>query len=76
MQDEKYMATLKVLGQNVKRYMKEKSIDFNELSKRTGIRKRYLKKITEGNCSGIMISQIFFLAKGLKINPHELVEGC
>ena len=76
MQDERYLAILKIFGQNVTKCMEERDIDFEELSKKTGIRKLYLKKITEGNCPGIMTSQIFILAKALKIRPHELVEGC
>lgn len=76
MVDEESAKVLKILGQNVKKYMEMTGISFEELSEKTGIRKQYLKKITEGNCPGIMTGQVFIIAQALKIPPHKLVKGC
>lgn len=46
-----------------------------ELSKRTGIRKEYLKKIEEGTAYGVSLSRhIVKIANALEINIYEIFE--
>ena len=46
-----------------------------ELSKLTGIRVQYLKKIEAGKAYGMNSNYVFIFAKAFKIKPHEVVKG-
>ena len=65
----------KILGNNIKNIRLKNGYSIKKLSKKSGIRKKYLKKIEEGKAVGIKISHIFILAEALNVLPHEIVEG-
>ena len=62
-------------GQNMRAFRKERDMTILELSKITGIRTQYLKKIEAGNAYGMSSTCIFIFAKAFNIKPHEVVKG-
>ena len=66
---------LKNFGSNVKNYRLAKGLSVKELAKLSGLKQAYIYKIERGEAYGLNIDHVYFLAKGLKIKPHELVDG-
>ena len=62
-------------GQNIRALREERVITIQELSKLTGIRVQYLKKIEAGKAYGMSSSNILIFAKAFKIKPYEVVKG-
>ena len=62
-------------GQNIRALREERSMTILELSKITGIRTQYLKKIEAGKAYGMNSSYILIFAKAFKIKPYEVVKG-
>ena len=65
----------KILGNNIKSIRLKNGYSIKKLSEKSGIRKKYLKKIEEGKAVGIKISHIFILSEALNVLPYEIVEG-
>ena len=55
--DEKFITTCIKLGQNIKNKRENRQITIKQLSKITGIRKEYLKKIELGTAYGVMMEK-------------------
>ena len=62
-------------GQNIRALREERSMTILELSKITGVRTQYLKKIESGKAYGMSSSYILIFAKAFKIKPYEVVKG-
>ena len=63
-------------GKNIQQFRKERNMTIQELSKLTGIRVQYLKKIEAGKAYGMNSNYVFIFAKAFKIKPHdEVVRG-
>lgn len=65
----------KNFGENVRKQREKENITLEELSKKTKIRKQYLKKIENGKATGIKVSHIFIIAHAININEYKLCEG-
>lgn len=72
MLDEEFLKVLKIFGENVRKNRKKANMTIKELSEKTSISERYLKRIEHGDYTGISTSHIFKLAKGLGVTPREL----
>lgn len=66
----------KALGENIKHYREEKSIKLVELSEKTQINIKYLKKIESGKAFGMRYSQLIKIALTLKVQPYILFWNC
>ena len=73
--DEKEKEVFIKFGQNIKKFREERSMTLQELSKITGVRIQYLKKIEAGKAYGMSCDYIFIFAEAFKIKPHEVVRG-
>lgn len=63
------------LGKNIKKFREEKNITINELSEKTGIDLKYLKRIENGEALNISLSKhLFKIENALDINLSELFE--
>ena len=62
-------------GQNIQQLRKERNMTIQELSKLTGIRTQYLRKIESGKAYGMGAECIFIFADAFNIKPHEVVRG-
>jgi len=66
---------LKIIGENIREYREERKMSIEELSKITGIKLHYLKRIELGKAKRLNLSHIFIFAMAFKIKPHEIVRG-
>ena len=57
---------------NIKSKRLEKNISLEELSSNTGIRTEHLKKIESGTALKFKLSQLFLIARTLKVKPYTL----
>lgn len=57
---------------NLKRIREEKNLTINELSKKTGINKNYLKKIEADNAPRLCLSKVMKTVSALDIDYKEL----
>lgn len=73
--DDDILEKFRIFGANVKKCREKADMTIKELSKTTGIREHYLRRIEKGDCKGISISQVYLLADNLNVPPHELCEG-
>ena len=73
--DEKEKDIFIKFGENIQRFRKERNLTIQELSKLTGKRVQYLKKIEAGKAYGMNTDYVFIFAKAFKIKPHEVVRG-
>ncbi len=71
--DERTIKLVKLFGENVQRIRLEKGISIKELSEKTGIREKYLKRIEKGEALGLTTLHVFILAEALLVKPHLLV---
>lgn len=63
------------LGKNITKFRKEKNITINELSEKTGINLKYLKRIENGEALNISLSKhLFKIENALDIKLSELFE--
>ena len=65
---------IKILGNNVQKIRISKNISIKEMSEKTGIREKYLKKIEKGEAIGITTSKIFLIADALSVKVSLLVK--
>lgn len=65
--------TLEILGKNIQKIRTKKKITIKELSKKTEINEKYLKKIEQGTAIRISTKHLFKIATVLKAKPSELV---
>lgn len=72
--DEEAINIIKNLGSNVQKIRQSKNISIKELSEKTGIREKYLKKIEKGEAMGITTSKIFLIADALSVRVSLLVK--
>ena len=72
--DEEAINIIKNLGSNVQKIRQSKNISIKELSEKTGIREKYLKKIEKGEAMGITTSKIFLIAYALSVRVCLLVK--
>lgn len=72
--EEEILEKFKIFGRNIQKYRNKKGLTIKELSLRTGITERQLKRIELGIAKRVNVSHIFKVAKGLEILPHELCE--
>lgn len=64
------------LGKNITKFREEKNITINELSEKTGINLKYLKRIENGEALNISLSKhLFKIENALNINLSELFES-
>lgn len=72
---QEYIKVFKTVGENIKNVREEKGMTLEEISVKTGIREKYLKKIEKGEAFGFTATQLMKIACALKVKPHVLVEG-
>lgn len=72
--DVETMKILKILGNNVQKIRLSKNISIKEMSEKTGIREKYLKKIEKGEAIGITTSKIFLIAYALSVRVSLLLK--
>ena len=72
--DVETMKILKILGNNVQKIRLKKNISIKEMSEKTGIREKYLKKIEKGEAMGITTSKIFLIAEALSVRVSLLLK--
>ena len=65
----------KILGKNIKEQREKRKITLNELSNKTSISIKYLKKIELGTAAGIRISHILSIAFAMNIEPYIIFEN-
>ena len=65
---------IKILGKNIQKIRISKNISIKEMSEKTGIREKYLKKIEKGEAIGITTSKIFLIADALSVKVSLLVK--
>lgn len=65
---------IKILGKNIQKIRISKNISIKEMSEKTGIREKYLKKIEKGEAIGITTSKIFLIANALSVKVSLLVK--
>ena len=70
--DEKFITTCIKLGQNIKNKRENRQITIKQLSKITGIRKEYLKKIESGEAIRFKLSQMVKIANALNVKINAL----
>lgn len=73
--EEKVKKALENFGKNIKNFREERNMTIQELSKLTGIRTQYLKKIESGMAKRLNANHILIFAKAFNIKPHEVVKG-
>lgn len=71
--DEKKVRLFKTIGKNIKNVREEKGITRKEVSEKINIRKEYLKKIENGECSGLTADHLFKIANALNVEAKDLV---
>jgi len=62
----------KNFGENVRKQREKENITLEELSKKTKIRKQYLKKIENGKATGMPCFYLLILAQALNTKASEL----
>ncbi len=72
--DVETIRLIKNLGNNVQKIRLSKNISIKEMSEKTGIREKYLKKIEKGEAMGITTSKIFLIADALSVKVSLLVK--
>ena len=72
--DVETIRLIKNLGNNVQKIRLSKNISIKEMSEKTGIREKYLKKIEKGEAMGITTSKIFLIAEALSVKVSLLVK--
>ena len=72
--DVETMKILKILGNNVQKIRLSKNISIKEMSEKTSIREKYLKKIEKGEAMGITTSKIFLIAEALSVRVSLLLK--
>ena len=75
MQNEKYMEGFKILGQNVQRYMEEKGIEFDELSKKPEYGNSILRKLLREIVRGYIFLSCIPLQKHYIFTPMNWLRG-
>ena len=65
---------IKILGKNIQKIRISKNISIKEMSEKTGIREKYLKKIEKGEAIGITTSKIFLIADALSVKVSLLIK--
>ncbi len=63
---------LRVIGQEIKKYREERKLTLKELSKKTGIKEKYLKKIEEGQ-TDYPLDKLLFIADALNLDIYSLL---
>ncbi len=73
--DEQTEKAFTQLGKHIQILRENKNITLDELSKTTGIRKNYLKKIEDGLAYGVLVEKhLLKIARTLKISMQELFD--
>lgn len=72
--DEIRNKTFRKLGLHIQKLRALKNISFEELSKLSGINKKYLKRIEDGEAYGINPRHLTLLCKGFDITLPELLK--
>lgn len=68
-----FSTTLKILGENIQKIRIEKNITLKDLSERTGIRERYLKKIEKDTAARITAAHLYKIADTLEVEAYLLL---
>ena len=72
--DGESIRLIKILGKNIQKIRISKNISIKEMSEKTGIREKYLKKIEKGEAIGITTSKIFLIADALSVKVSLLIK--
>ena len=72
--DDETIRLIKIFGMNVKKIRLGKNISIKELSEKTGIREKYLKKIEKGEAVGITITQMWQISEMLNSKIIDLIK--
>ena len=71
--DDYFIEKFKKPGANIRKIREAKQITIKELSKKTGIRVEYIRKIEQGKAYGVLIEKhILKIANALSIKMSEL----
>lgn len=62
-----------IFGCNIKKFREINNISLEDFSVKSGIKISYLKRIEQGQATGITIDHLGFLARGLGISVYELL---
>ena len=65
----------KKFGENIREFREERNMTIEDLSKITGLRTQYLKRIELGIARRLNAKHIFIFAEAFNIEPHEIVNG-
>ncbi len=65
----------KIFGENLQRKREGRNISLQELSNKTKINIRYLKRIENGTAVGLLVSHVFILSQALNIDACELCQN-
>lgn len=66
---------LQKIGLEIKKLRNEKGLTIKEMSKYTGIRETYIKKIEEGNAPKVLITHISQITKSLDIDLYNFLKN-
>lgn len=68
-----FLQLIKTIGENIQKIRAEKNISLELLSEKTGISKKYLKKIETGKAIGIKTSHFILIAEALSVQGSSLL---
>lgn len=71
---EDFLLFLKTVGKRIKSKRESEGISISELAQKTGINKKYMEKIEEGEAYGLSTTKFFKIAEALIVSPYKLVE--
>ncbi len=63
---------LKIFGNNIRKIREDKHISLEELANMSGICKKYLNKIENGEATRVNTKHLYLLTKALKIKINTL----
>ena len=72
MEEKEISEKFKILGKNIKFYREKANISFSELSNKTGINEKYLKKIEDGEAKRLGTFKVVKIMYVLNLSPEEI----